>query len=203
MNKFPYVYAITTFITALAYSTVLFHGQAALLNSLPSPPKKLCSINTEALTCHLTSSLNELTKKGRDQYSVEEQIAEIEDLHIKKALSSELPQQDLKMEFSFYTAECKGCTGYTRWGEYDVRHTIYYEGMRIVATDPELIPPFSIIEFELEGTTEQAIALDTGGAIKGNRIDLLVKTKQEAITLGLQNIEITILRFGQGGQVYQ
>ncbi|MDQ0165165.1 3D domain-containing protein [Bacillus horti] len=101
------------------------------------------------------------------------------------------------MEFSFYTSKCKGCTGFTRWGEYDVRETIYYEELNIVATDPNVIPPYSIIEFELEGSTRQAIALDTGGAIKGNRIDLLVQSKQEAIKLGRQTIDITIVSYGE------
>lgn len=98
---------------------------------------------------------------------------------------------------TFYTANCKGCSGFTRWEEYDVRNTIYYGEYRIVATDPSIIPPYSIIEFELKGEKIKAIALDTGSAIKGNRIDLLVETKEEAYKLGKQRIEVDIIKTGK------
>ena len=98
---------------------------------------------------------------------------------------------------TFYTANCKGCTGFTRWGEYDVRNTVYYNGMRIIATDPSLIPPYSIVGFELNGEYIKAIALDTGGAIKGKRIDFLVESKEEAIQLGKKYVDVEIIRKGK------
>lgn len=106
-------------------------------------------------------------------------------------------RQTINAEFTYYTAFCDtGCIGVTASG-YDVSSTIYYEGMRIVATDPQVIPMHSILEFEFNGEIVKAIALDTGGAIKGNRIDMLVGSRKEAYALGRNTKEVTILRLGK------
>ncbi|MCY8015495.1 3D domain-containing protein [Bacillus haynesii] len=103
----------------------------------------------------------------------------------------------LNIEFSYYVAMCdSGCTGTTATG-IDVRNTIYYQGMRIVATDPRVIPTWSIIQFEINGQTVRAIALDTGGYIKGNKIDMLVGSVSEANRLGRQMRKVEILRYGK------
>lgn len=101
-------------------------------------------------------------------------------------------------EATFYTAHCPtGCTGITASG-YDVRNTIYTpDGLRIIAVDPRVIPLGSLVELTFtDGTTFKAQALDTGGAIKGLRVDVLVKTRAEAYRLGRQSVEIRMIRRG-------
>ncbi len=39
----------------------------------------------------------------------------------------------------------------------------------------------------------RCVAADTGGAIKGNRIDVWVATESEALAVGLQDRHVTIL----------
>ena len=51
----------------------------------------------------------------------------------------------------------------------------------IVATDPRVIPMFSRVWIEDLGWY---IAVDTGGLIKGNRIDVLMATRAEALRYG-------------------
>lgn len=72
---------------------------------------------------------------------------------------------------------------------HDVTDSIVYNGMRIIAVDPSVIPLGTVVQIEGIG---QAIALDTGGRIKGNIVDLLVDTKSEAINWGRRHITITI-----------
>lgn len=72
---------------------------------------------------------------------------------------------------------------------HDVTDSIYYNGMRIIAVDPAVIPLGTVVHIEGVG---QAIALDTGGRIKGNIVDLLVDTKGEAINWGRRHITITL-----------
>ncbi|WP_242686639.1 MULTISPECIES: 3D domain-containing protein [unclassified Exiguobacterium] len=72
---------------------------------------------------------------------------------------------------------------------HDVTDSIYYNGMRIIAVDPAVIPLGTVVQIEGVG---QAIALDTGGRIKGNIVDLLVDTKSEAINWGRRHITITL-----------
>lgn len=103
-------------------------------------------------------------------------------------------------EATAYTAYCStGCIGITASG-YDVSNTIYTtDGLRIIATDKAQIPMYSIVDVTLaDGTTFKAQALDTGGAIRGNRIDILVASRDEAMRLGRQDVEIEIIRRGDG-----
>ncbi|UTT42990.1 3D domain-containing protein [Exiguobacterium aurantiacum] len=77
----------------------------------------------------------------------------------------------------------------TRSG-YDVTDTILYEGMRIIAVDPAIIPLGTRVYVEGFG---MAIALDTGSAIKGNKIDVMMDSKEEAVTFGRQPLTIWVI----------
>lgn len=92
-----------------------------------------------------------------------------------------------------YVALCDtGCTGITRAG-YDVRETQYYEGYRVVATDPDVIPLGSRFTVRLAGGYEfAAIAMDTVGAIKGAKIDVLIADLDGAKQFGRQAVQIRI-----------
>ncbi|WP_339205287.1 3D domain-containing protein [Bacillus sp. PS11(2022)] len=90
-----------------------------------------------------------------------------------------------------YTAFCStGCTGKTRTG-YDVSNTSYYNGKRIIAVDPEVIPLYSLVQVTYEGNSFQAYAIDTGGDIKNNRIDILMDSEQEANAFGRKNVRVS------------
>ena len=65
-----------------------------------------------------------------------------------------------------------------------------------VAVDPRVIPLGTKLYIEsLDGTKDYgfAIAEDTGGAIKGNKIDLFFNTYSECITFGRRNVKVYIL----------
>ena len=96
---------------------------------------------------------------------------------------------------TFYTAFCPtGCTGVTATGK-DVSKTIYHQGKRIIAVDPNVIPLNTTVNVILQnGDQFEAIALDTGGDIKGNRIDILVESRDEAYKLGRQQATLYIVR---------
>ncbi|MFL6479389.1 MAG: 3D domain-containing protein [Bacillales bacterium] len=93
-----------------------------------------------------------------------------------------------------YTADCsEGCSGITKTG-LDVRHRTHVDGLRIIATDPSVIPLGSIIEIRFSnGKLERAIAADTGGAIDGHLIDYLISDNASAIQFGRQHVQIRII----------
>ncbi|MGN7387747.1 3D domain-containing protein [Sporosarcina sp. SAFN-015] len=96
-----------------------------------------------------------------------------------------------------YTAYCAGCSGITRTG-HDLRKSIYEDGRRVIATDPRVIPLGSIVRVTLaDGTTFEAVASDTGGAIKGAIIDIAHETKAEALGFGRQTVEVRMIRRGK------
>lgn len=92
-----------------------------------------------------------------------------------------------------YGADCVGCSGITAAG-IDVRGGItHYQGYRVIATDPNVIPMFSIVLIEGVGN---CIAVDTGGAIKGNIIDLLFPSEAHTYAWGRQHRNVSIVRYG-------
>ncbi len=80
---------------------------------------------------------------------------------------------------------------------YGITATGAKAGYGIVAVDPRVIPLGSKLYIEssdgsyVYGT---AVAADTGGAIKGNRVDLCFNTRAEAIRFGRRSVKIYVLK---------
>lgn len=60
---------------------------------------------------------------------------------------------------------------------------------RTIAVDPNVIPYGS--EVNING--KSYVAEDTGGAIKGNRVDILFETHQEALNFGIQHTDVSYI----------
>jgi 3D (Asp-Asp-Asp) domain-containing protein len=112
----------------------------------------------------------------------------------RKEVSS---QRKLNMTVTAYVSNCVGCTGLT-FTQYNVRNTIYYQGYRIVAADLNILPLYSIIEIQTKTSKFKAIVIDKGGLIRGNLLDLLVGSYDEATQFGRQNVKVKIIREGKG-----
>ena len=99
----------------------------------------------------------------------------------------------LSMNATHYSAFCPtGCTGKTATGV-DVSNTIYHNGKRVVAVDPNVIPLGSTVRVTGGGYDFEAVAIDTGGDIKGNRIDILVESTEKAYELGRKDVQVRII----------
>ena len=79
-------------------------------------------------------------------------------------------------------------TAYTHTGNRTASGTIARVG--VIAVDPKVIPMGTKVYVEGYG---YAIAEDTGGAIKGNKIDIFLDTRGECINWGRRNVTIYIL----------
>lgn len=106
-------------------------------------------------------------------------------------------KRQLNMEVTAYTSSCNGCSGITYSG-YDVRSTIRYQGLRVIAANFNKLPLYSIVRIDTNSDSFKAIVLDTGGAIRNsNTVDLLVNSYSDAIQFGRQKATVTILREGK------
>ncbi len=85
-----------------------------------------------------------------------------------------------------YTAHCNGCSGITSTG-INLRAN---PNTKVIAVDPNVIPLGSKVWVEGYG---YAIAGDTGGAIKGNKIDLHFPTKQAAYKFGRRQVKVKVI----------
>ncbi|MBE7020483.1 MAG: DUF348 domain-containing protein [Ruminococcaceae bacterium] len=66
----------------------------------------------------------------------------------------------------------------------------------VVAVDPRVIPLGTRLYIETADgryTYGYAVAGDTGGSIKGNRIDLYMDTRNECLSFGVRNVKVYIL----------
>lgn len=66
----------------------------------------------------------------------------------------------------------------------------------IVAADPNVLPLGSVIEMRHGSHAGIYTVLDTGGFIKGNRIDVYVPSYDQAMEFGRRQVKIRVLRHG-------
>ena len=92
----------------------------------------------------------------------------------------------ITMTASAFTASCSGCSGITTTG-INLQANPH---SKVIAVDPNVIPLGSRVWVEGYG---EAIAGDTGGHIKGNRIDIHVPDKSEAYSWGIKTVQVKVL----------
>ncbi|WP_059105742.1 peptidoglycan-binding protein [Shouchella shacheensis] len=130
-------------------------------------------------------SENASTSQGSEE-SAEVASSEASAENAETESSSDVSGATYQMEATAYTAYCNGCSGTTATG-IDLRSN---PNQKVVAVDPNVIPLGSRVYVEGYG---EAIAGDTGGAIKGQKIDLFVETKDEAFSFGRQQVNVTVI----------
>ncbi|WP_053366781.1 3D domain-containing protein [Bacillus sp. FJAT-27245] len=94
--------------------------------------------------------------------------------------------KELIVTATAYTASCEGCSGITATG-INLKNN---PGAKVISVDPSVIPLGSKVYVEGYG---YAVAGDTGGAIKGNRIDIFIPSKDAALKYGVQSVKVKIL----------
>jgi 3D (Asp-Asp-Asp) domain-containing protein len=106
--------------------------------------------------------------------------------------TSEEPSQYKKSIDIVATAYAPGPHDNGKWGNLTHIGTKVRPG--IIAVDPRVIPLGSSVYIKYpDGHGVYAVAEDTGGAIKGNRIDIAVWTVAEAYQFGIQNVKVYVL----------
>lgn len=122
---------------------------------------------------------------------VKEKVKKVEKKQVKKPVTNEEvatnQPQSITVVATAYTAYCAGCSGVTATG-LDLRAN---PNQRVIAVDPNVIPLGSRVHVEGYG---EYIAGDTGGAIKGNRIDVFIPDKGAALDFGRKTLKVKVLK---------
>jgi 3D (Asp-Asp-Asp) domain-containing protein len=66
----------------------------------------------------------------------------------------------------------------------------------IIAADPRFLPLGSRVRVEAGPYSGEYVVADTGGAVRGRRIDIWTPTAREAMRFGRRTIKLTVLSFG-------
>ncbi|MFI8574262.1 3D domain-containing protein [Rossellomorea aquimaris] len=113
-----------------------------------------------------------------------------EDEQAVKSADTETSEDNVVKEVNVtataYTAYCEGCIGITKTGV----DLIENPNARVIAVDPSVIPLGSKVYVEGYG---YARAEDTGGAIKGKRIDIYMEKEKDALKYGVQDVKVKII----------
>ena len=105
---------------------------------------------------------------------------------VPAASTNNTSSKEITVKATAYTASCEGCSGTTATGI----NLIENPNEKVIAVDPSVIPLGSKVYVEGYG---EATAGDTGGAIKGNRIDVFIPSEHDAINFGVKQVKVTIL----------
>jgi 3D (Asp-Asp-Asp) domain-containing protein len=66
----------------------------------------------------------------------------------------------------------------------------------LIAADPRVLPLGSRVRLEVPGYHGEYLVADTGGLIKGKRIDIWIPTSREAMRFGRRTVKLTVLSYG-------
>lgn len=100
--------------------------------------------------------------------------------------ASQSVQKEMTVAATAYTANDGGISGITATGVNLNKNP----NAKVIAVDPNVIPLGSKVYVEGYG---EAIAADTGGAIKGNKIDVHVPSKSQAKNWGVKSVKVKVL----------
>jgi 3D (Asp-Asp-Asp) domain-containing protein len=109
-----------------------------------------------------------------------------EEKTVKDTEQQEEVEKELTVEATAYTASCEGCSGVTATG-INLKDN---PDKKVISVDPNVIPLGSKVHVEGYG---YATAADTGGAIKGNKIDVFIPSKEQANDWGRRSVNVKVL----------
>ncbi len=164
-------------------SDVIVVGQELELNGASSP-KKQEKLEKPAVQEQSTKSeqptRTQNTSKANEQSTASKTATE------NKEPTPSPEGKTISVSATAYTASCDGCTGVTATGV-DLNKN---PNSKVIAVDPKVIPLGTKVHVEGYG---YATAADVGSAIKGNKIDVYVPTKKEAVHWGVRTVNVTIV----------
>ncbi len=142
---------------------------------------------TEQQQAQAEQAQTEQQQAQAEQAQTEQQQAQAEQAQQQPAESSQQASgKSMTVEATAYTANCAGCSGTTATGV-DLKAN---PNQKVIAVDPSVIPLGSKVYVEGYG---EAVAADTGGAIKGSRIDVFVPSESDAQQFGRKSVKITVM----------
>jgi 3D (Asp-Asp-Asp) domain-containing protein len=66
----------------------------------------------------------------------------------------------------------------------------------VIAADPRVLPLGSRVKLEAGSYSGEYVVADTGGMVRGRRIDIWTPTSREAMRFGRRTVKLTVLRLG-------
>ena len=103
----------------------------------------------------------------------------------------------VRMRVTAYSPDERSC-GASADGITASGYSVFTNGGCLVAADPKMLPLGTILSVPGYDGGECVPVLDVGGAIKGNRLDVLFPTHEQAIAWGVRELEVDVWEFAAG-----
>ncbi|CAI9389762.1 hypothetical protein BACSP_02605 [Bacillus sp. T2.9-1] len=164
-------------------------------DNLPAGTEKILKKGTEGLVSKkyevTKENGKEISRKLLSETTVKEKQDKIVSVGtkgdvIQLASRGEESGKEVYVNSTAYTASCNGCSGRTATG-IDLKAN---PNAKVIAVDPSFIPLGTKVYVEGYG---YAVAGDTGGSVKGQKIDVFFSTKAEAYRWGNRQVKIKII----------
>ena len=107
---------------------------------------------------------------------------------LPKTIAPTVTKDDFEVAPQTYTATAYSLRGRTASGKPVTRG--------LIAADPSVLPLGTRVRLEAGTFSGEYVVGDTGGAVKGRRIDIWTPTSREALQFGRRAVKLTVLSFG-------
>jgi len=107
------------------------------------------------------------------------------------------PAKTMWMRVTAYSPDERSCPG-TADGITASLHSVFANGMKLVAADSRVLPLGSMITVPGYAGDQIVPVLDRGGKIKGNRLDVLFPTHESARKWGVRRLKVTVWEYADG-----
>ncbi len=103
----------------------------------------------------------------------------------------------MRMVVTAYSPDFRSC-GASADGITASGYSVLTNGGCLVAADPHVLPLGSLVSVPGYDGGAVVPVLDTGGAIKGNRLDVLYATHEVAMRWGVQEVVVELWEYADG-----
>lgn len=103
----------------------------------------------------------------------------------------------IEMIVTAYSPDARSCAG----SDDDLTATLHHvttNGFKLVAADPRVLGYGSMLSIPGYDQGRIVPVLDCGGKIKGNRLDVLFPTHEEAVKWGVRKIKVNVYEYADG-----
>lgn len=107
------------------------------------------------------------------------------------------PARTIWMTVTAYSPDHRSC-GIFADGQTATLHSVWTNGMKLVAADTRVLPFGSMISVPGYASGEVVPVLDRGGKIKGHRLDLLFPTHAAALQWGVRKLPVVVYEYADG-----
>ena len=107
------------------------------------------------------------------------------------------PVRTIMMQVTAYSPDERSCAG-SADGITASGYTVWTNGFKSVAADPRVLPLGSMVSVPGYDAASVVPVLDVGGAIKGNRLDVLFPLHAEAKKWGSQRLPVVEWKYADG-----